>query len=97
MLVLPTRTAMPRLMWECVGAVAVLSCGIASFPLLAFHAQTTGLLSTAQIPLLFALAMLADGHTGPVVGRMYDRRGARVLLSVPVTACAAALVFSDRV
>ena len=94
---LPTRTAMPRLMWEYVGAVAVLSCGIASFPLLAFHAQTTGLLTPAQIPLLFAVAMLTDGLTGPVVGRMYDRRGARVLLAVPVTACAAALVFSDRV
>jgi len=71
----------------------VLSCGVASFPLLAYHAQTRGLVSPAQIPLLFALAMLVDGLSGLVMGRVYDRRGAYVLLAVPVAACAAAIAF----
>ena len=31
---------LPALLWRYLGAVAVLSCGVASFPLLAFHAQT---------------------------------------------------------
>ena len=87
------RVRLPPLLWRYVGAVAVLSCGVASFPLLAYHAQTRGLVSPAQIPLLFALAMLVDGLSGLVMGRVYDRRGAYVLLAVPVAACAAAIAF----
>ncbi|MEP6599569.1 MAG: MFS transporter [Actinomycetota bacterium] len=89
------RGRLPPLLWRYVTAVAVLSCGVASFPLLAFHAQTTGLVSDAQIPLLFALAMFVDGLSGLVTGRMYDRRGPRVLLAVPAAAAAAAIAFSN--
>jgi MFS family permease len=91
-----TRPKLPKLLWEYVAAVAVLSCGIASFPLLAFHAQTRGLLTEPQIPLLFALAMLVDGLTGPVIGRIFDRRGPWVLLIVPFAATGAAIAFADR-
>lgn len=42
---------------------------------MAFHAQTTGLLPDALVPVLFALAMAVDGLSGLVVGRIYDRRG----------------------
>jgi MFS family permease len=87
---------LPPLLWQYVVVVALLSCGVASFPLLAFHAQTTGLLDDAQVPLLFAVAMAVDGVAGLVVGRVYDRRGASVLLAVPVAACAAALAFADQ-
>lgn len=90
------RTRLPRWLWEYMLVVAVMSCGVASFPLLAFHAQTTGLLSEPQVPLLFAAAMLVDGAAGPVVGRLYDRIGPRVLLIVPVAASAAAVAFGDR-
>jgi MFS family permease len=89
------RQPLPRLFWQYVGAVAVLSCGVASFPLLAFHATSENLLPDDQIPLLFALAMAVDGLTGPVVGRIYDRRGAVVLLAVPIAAAAAAIAFTD--
>lgn len=87
---------LPRWLWEYVFVVAVMSCGVASFPLLAYHAQTTGLLTEPQVPLLFAAAMLVDGAAGPVVGRLYDRIGPRVLLVVPVAASAAAVAFGDR-
>jgi MFS family permease len=87
---------LPILMWRYVAAIGVLSFGIASFPLLAFHAQTQGLLSDAQIPVLFAVAMLVDGASGPVVGRLYDRRGPQVLLLVPVAAAAASIAFTNN-
>lgn len=91
------RAALPPLLWQYVAAVAVLSCGIASFPLLAFRVQTQGLLTEAQIPVLFALAMLVDGLSGLVMGRVYDRRGPRVLLVVPVAASVAAIAFTHSV
>jgi MFS family permease len=91
----PPRVPLPAVFWQYVLAIAVLSCGVASFPLLAFHAQTTGLLTDAQVPLVFALAMGVDGLSGPVVGRLYDRRGPSVLLAVPVAAVASAVAFTD--
>jgi MFS family permease len=88
----PTEAVrLPAVLWRYVGAVAVLSCGVASFPLLAYHAR--GYVTDAQVPILFALAMLVDGVSGLIVGRVYDRRGAIVLLAVPVAACAAAVSF----
>jgi MFS family permease len=87
---------LPLLLWQYIGAIAVLSLGIASFPLLAFHAQTQGLLTLAQVPVLFALAMLVDGVSGLLMGRVYDRRGPRALLAVPVAAGVAAIAFTDN-
>lgn len=87
----PRTTRLPPALWRYVAAIAVLSCGVASFPLLAYHAR--GYVSDAQVPLLFALAMAVDGLSGLVMGRVYDRRGAMVLLAVPVAATGAAVAF----
>ena len=89
-----TRNTLPPLLWQYIGAVALLSLGIASFPLLAYHATKQHLLTDAQVPLVFALAMLVDGVSGLLMGRIYDRRGPKVLLLVPVAACGAAIAFS---
>lgn len=88
---------LPARFWKYAGTIAVLSCGIASFPLLAFHAQTSGLLTDAQVPVLFAAAMFVDGVSGLVMGRVYDRRGPLTLLAVPIAAAASVLAFTDRV
>jgi MFS family permease len=96
----PVTTATERLpatYWQYVAVVAVLSGGIASFPLLAFHAQQYGLLSDAGIPLLFAAAMAVDGISGLLVGRLYDARGPVVLLAVPVAAALSVVAFSADV
>jgi MFS family permease len=82
------------LVWQYIGTVGLLSLGIASFPLLAYHAQTQGLLTSAQVPLVFALAMAVDGLSGLLMGRYYDRRGPRVLLLVPVAAALSAVAFT---
>ncbi|WP_265443589.1 MFS transporter [Flexivirga meconopsidis] len=87
---------LPRRFWSYTALVGLLSCGVASFPLLAFHAQTQGLLTDAQVPLLFAAAMVVDGATGPIVGRLYDARGPIVLLAVPIAAGLSAIAFTDN-
>ena len=89
------RASLPSLVWQYIGVVALLSLGIASFPLLAYHAQTTGLLTPVQVPLLFALAMGVDGLSGLLMGRFYDRRGPTVLLLVPFAAGLSAMAFTD--
>ena len=63
--------------------------------MLAYHAQTQHLLTPAQVPVLFALAMLVDGLSGLLMGRLYDRRGPGVLLIVPVAAGVSSVAFTD--
>lgn len=91
------RVPLPRRFWEYVAAVAVLSCGVATFPLIAYHAEVRDLLGDPAIPLLFAVAMAVDGASGLVVGRVYDAQGPRVLLAVPVAAAASVVAFLDDV
>lgn len=88
---------LPARFWQYAAAIALLSAGVVSFPLLAYHAHTTGLLTDAQVPVLFATAMLVNGAAGLVVGRVYDRRGPLALLAVPVAAAASVLAFSHSV
>jgi MFS family permease len=90
------RAGLSPLVWQYIGTVCVLSLGIATFPLLAYHAQTQDLLTPAQVPLLFALAMAVDGLSGLVMGRYYDTRGPRVLLVVPVAAGLSAIAFTGN-
>jgi MFS family permease len=92
-----TEPRLPARFWTYVGLVALLSCGVASFPLLAFHAQTQHLLSDAEVPILFAVAMAVDGASGLVTGRIYDVRGPLVLLAVPVAAGVSAVAFTHSV
>ncbi|AFM17020.1 Major Facilitator Superfamily transporter [Mycolicibacterium chubuense NBB4] len=96
---LPTAASrrLPTRFWQYVATIGVLSCGVAAFPLLAFHAQRSGLFSDAQVPILFAVAMAVDGAAGLIFGRVYDKRGPQVLLAVPVAAACAAIAFTDNV
>lgn len=89
------RQPLPTRFWEYAAAIAILSCGVASFPLIAFHAQARQLLSDAMVPVLFAIAMFVDGVAGLIVGHVYDRHGPKVLLAVPLAACGAAVAFAD--
>ncbi len=87
---------LPARFWHYVITIGVLSCGVAAFPLLAYHAQRTGLPSDAQVPVLFAVAMAVDGAAGLVMGRIDDRRGPLTLLAVPVAAACSAIAFTDN-
>ena len=93
----PETYGLPARFWQYAATIAVLSCGIASFPLLAYHAQTTGLLTDAQVPILFAVAMFVDGASGLVMGRIYDHTGPLTLLAVPIAAGASVIAFSQSV
>ena len=88
----PAR-GLPRAFWAYSGLVGVMSVGVAPFPLLAYHALKHASFGQAEIPLLFAAAMVVDGASGLVVGRVYDRLGPRTLLLVPVVAAASSLAF----
>lgn len=85
----------PRLMLP-YGIFTVLTmAGFVVFPLIAYHFNATSVVPEVQIPVFYAIAMAADAFFALAIGRLYDRKGIRVLLVVPlVNIPVAMLVFS---
>lgn len=70
--------------------------GLAPFPLVAFHLTSRGVLTDAQVPLLFALAMGVDALVALAAGKSYDRWGFVTLMAAPLGFAAAAVLFTTN-
>jgi MFS family permease len=53
--------------------VALIAIGLADWPLLAFHMEREGVLSTSWLPVAYAAAMAADAIVMLLAGRAFDR------------------------
>jgi len=85
---------LPRRFWIYLGAIALVAAGYADFPLIAFHLQRTGVESTRQIPLLYALAMGIDAIAALLFGIWFDRVGlGSLMLAIALSLLFAPLVF----
>jgi MFS family permease len=74
--------------------VAVGVAGFAHFLLIAYRFEVSHVVTGATIPLLYALAMLADAVAAFFTGKAYDRYGLKVLYVLPIlTLPTAPLVF----
>jgi MFS family permease len=75
---------LPRVFWiYLIGAVLV-AAGFADFPLIAYHFARTSLVSTALIPVFYAVAMGTGGLGSLLFGRLFDQAGLLVLLPLTV-------------
>lgn len=78
-----------RTFWLYLAATACIAAGFADYPLIAYHFGKTGTVAQEWIPIFYSIAMGVDGLAALVLGKLYDRSGAWVLLagalcSVPV-------------
>lgn len=73
-----------RRYWQYAAFSAATMAGFATFALLAYHLQQRHVVSTATVPLLYALAMGAAALAALASGRLYDRVGLRGLVVLPV-------------
>ncbi|HEY4364763.1 MAG TPA: MFS transporter [Bryobacteraceae bacterium] len=85
-----TDQPLPRVFWIYVAAAGLLAAGYADFPIVAFHFEASGLMKPAVIPLMYTVAMAANGITAPLFGKLFDRFGLAVL-SVGILFAMAAL------
>lgn len=58
--------------------------GFVSFPIIAYHFQVKSIVSGAQIPILYAIAMAVDGLAALAVGKSYDKVGLKILFVLPL-------------
>ena len=78
--------ALPRAFWVYAGFSAATMVGFTTFGVLSFHLVDRRIVSVALVPAIYATAMAADAVAALATGWMYDRRGARVLVALPLLA-----------
>ncbi|GFM18181.1 MULTISPECIES: MFS transporter [Mycobacteriaceae] len=78
--------ALPRAFWVYAGFSAATMVGFTTFGVLSFHLVDRRIVSVALVPVIYATAMAADAVAALATGWMYDRRGARVLVALPLLA-----------
>lgn len=71
-----------RRFWIYILAGALIACGYADFPLIAFHIGHFAGVSEGWIPIMYAVAMAADALAALFFGKMYDRVGIAPLVAV---------------
>ena len=74
-----SRIGFSRKYWLYVIAISCLAAGYADFSLIAFHFAKSMHMSKVWIPIVFAIAMAADGISALVLGRWYDKKGLAVV------------------
>lgn len=75
---------LPRVFWIYLAGAALVAVGFADFPLIAFHFHQTETVSSAMIPVFYAVAMGVSGLGSLVFGRLYDRAGFGILIPLTV-------------
>jgi MFS family permease len=89
------QAGLPRVFWLYTAFALVSAAGFANFQLISYHLAAKSIVSDAQVPIIYAVAMAVDAVAALVVGRRYDRVGLRSLLAIPLlTLPVAFLAFS---
>jgi MFS family permease len=76
----PRPQAIPKIFWYYTAAAGLLAFGFVDWPLLTYRFAQANLTTSAEIPLLYALAMGVNGITAFLFGRLFDRFGIVILL-----------------
>ncbi len=101
----PHARGLSRIFWLYTAFTLLTALGFVNFILIGYHLKARSILPDAQIPLIYASAMLVDALVALAVGRLYDRlkgtgggglAGLRALIALPLlTAIIPALGFTD--
>ncbi len=85
----------PHVFWLYIAFASISMIGYAHFQLISYHFKSTSIMQDTQIPIFFALAMGIDSLAALVAGRLFDRLGFIVLVTIPILSIPIApLVFS---
>ncbi len=85
----PAPRHLPDAFWIYVAAGIAIALGTVDFPLAAYHFARAGVVPAVEVPLLYALAMVASAVSAPLVGRLYDRLGLGVVAGAALVPAAA--------
>jgi MFS-type transporter involved in bile tolerance (Atg22 family) len=102
----PEADKLSKIFWIYTVFTFITTLGFANFALIGFHLKASHVLSDAQIPLFYALAMGVDAVAAMAIGRTYDifkarrnneKAGLITLIAIPVfSLLIPGLVFSTK-
>jgi MFS family permease len=75
---------LPKVFWLYAVFIFLSVAGFAHFQIISYHMKARAVISDAQIPLFYAIAMGVDGVVALIIGRAYDKIGLKTLLSIPL-------------
>ena len=80
----PESSRLPKVFWLYAAFIFLSVGGFAHFQIISYHLKARAVISDAQIPLFYAIAMGVDGICALIVGKAYDKIGLKTLLSIPL-------------
>ncbi|MGQ9705520.1 MAG: MFS transporter [bacterium] len=78
------KSGLPRIFWIYTIFIFFSIAGYANFPVISYHLKVASVVSEAQIPLFFAIAMGVDAVVALIIGKVYDKIGLLSLIVIPV-------------
>jgi MFS family permease len=75
---------LPRVFWVYLFGAALVAAGFADWSLIAFHLAHTEAVSTQSIAIFYSVAMAVSGAGSLAMGRLFDRFGFAVLISLTI-------------
>jgi MFS family permease len=88
------ESRLPVVFWIYTTGAALVAAGFADYPLIAYHFSRTGTVSGEAIAIFYSIAMAVSGIGSLVLGRLFNRFGFVVLVTLTlVSAFFAPLVF----
>ena len=81
---IPETNKLSRVFWAYAAFSFVTTIGFANFAVLGYHFKTQHILTDAQIPLFYAIAMGIDAVVALIIGKIYDKIGLVSLMTIPL-------------
>ena len=79
-----TQTKLPRVFWLYSLFTLFSVAGFANFQLISYHMYTQSIVSDAQIPMFYAIAMSVAALIALFIGKTYDKFGLTSTLAIPL-------------
>ncbi|MEW6067003.1 MAG: MFS transporter [Nitrospirota bacterium] len=78
------NSRLPKIFWLYALFIFLSVAGFANFQIISYHFKVKSIVTDAQIPLLYAIAMGVDGLAALIIGKAYDKIGLKVLITIPL-------------
>ena len=77
-------SGLPKVFWLYTLFILLSVVGFAHFQVISYHLKVKAIISDAQIPVFYAIAMAVDGIVALIIGKAYDKIGLKTILTIPI-------------
>ena len=78
------KNKLPKIFWIYTIFIFFSAAGFVNYQIISYHVERQHLLSYIYIPALYSMSMLLDAVSALITGRIYDKKGLKTLITIPV-------------